>query len=111
MVNANGVTLYSMRTLFKNGLCRCRYKYMIYYAFCLAENTALLVVWGLNTDPETWYFYPGVAGHYLAFFLGLAFMVTYYGCFHPSGRITHSFTYFFFLFLNEKHFILPAMAN
>jgi len=63
---------------------RTRYKYMIYYAFCLAENTALLVVWGLNTDPETWYFYPGVAGHYLAFFLGLAFMVTYYGCFHPS---------------------------
>ena len=40
---------------------------------------------------ELWYFYPGILGHYLAFFAGVGFMVTYYYFFHPSGDVNKSF--------------------
>ena len=40
---------------------------------------------------EIWYFYPGIIGHYLAFAAGVAFMVTYYYFFHPSGDVNKSF--------------------
>jgi len=63
-----------------------RIKYVLYYGFCFAENTALIVLWFISParEPSRWYWYPGVAAHYLTFFLGLAFMLIYYGCFHPS---------------------------
>ena len=45
----------------------------------------------LQTDSASWYFYPGIIGHYLAFAAGVLFMVTYYYFFHPSGNINKSF--------------------
>jgi hypothetical protein len=33
----------------------------------------------------SWYYYPGIIGHYLAFFAGLFFMIVYYVYFHPTG--------------------------
>ena len=60
---------------------RTRYKYLIYYSFCFVENTALIIVWFLFSKHGTghgelyWYYYPGIVGHYLAFFGGVLFMV------------------------------------
>lgn len=70
---------------------RTRCKYLIYYMFCFCENTALISIWFLyanvNLRPGelNWYYYPGIVGHYLAFFGGIFFMVTYYTFFHPTG--------------------------
>merc|ERR1712038_1422050 len=47
---------------------KTRYKYLLYYTFCLVENTAMM-------------------GHYLAFLLGIMFMVVYYIWMHPTGGI------------------------
>ena len=84
-----------------------RYKYLFYYTFCLLENTILIGLWALHwhgfitygtysgldlqKDSASWYFYPGIVGHYLAFFAGIMFMVLYYYFFHPSGNINKSF--------------------
>jgi len=74
---------------------RTRYKYLVYYSFCFCENTALIAVWIMyaahHDSYQRWYFYPGIVGHYLAFFTGLAFMMIYYGFFHPSEIKRFSF--------------------
>ena len=68
---------------------RTRYKYLIYYGFSLAENTALVALWFASSDRDkSWYYYPGIVAHYVMFFVGLSFMALYYGCFHPTGRRT-----------------------
>lgn len=68
-----------------------RNKYILFYSFCFVENTCLITFWFLYANSnlgigEThWYWIPGMVGHYVMFFSGIFFMVTYYVCFHPSG--------------------------
>merc|ERR1719430_1142354 len=66
---------------------RTRYKYLLYYSFCLVENTAIICIWFLapSTSLANWYVFPAMVGHYLAFFAGIMFMVCYYLWFHPTG--------------------------
>ena len=64
---------------------RTRYKYLIFYTFCFCENSAMILIWFFYANSSIWYYYPGIIGHYLAFFAGLFFMVIYYLYFHPTG--------------------------
>lgn len=72
---------------------RTRYKYLIYYTICFVENTIFMVVWALyaedklnwRNEEHLWYYYPGIICHYILFFAGLVFMLTYYVTLHPSG--------------------------
>ena len=68
---------------------RTRYKYLLYYCFCLVENTAIIIIWFLSpgTSLTSWYVFPALLGHYLAFFAGIMFMICYYLWFHPTGGI------------------------
>ena len=40
---------------------RTRYKYLLYYSFCLLENTAIICIWFLapTTNRAAWYVFPG----------------------------------------------------
>ena len=70
---------------------------MFYYTVCFIENTVLIALWTLNwqgylaygieLSKDSWYFYPGIVGHYVAFLAGVFFMIIYYYFFHPSGNI------------------------
>lgn len=66
---------------------RTRYKYLLYYTFCLLENSAIIAIWFLSdkTNRTDWYVFPAMTGHYLAFFAGIFFMICYYLWFHPTG--------------------------
>ena len=68
---------------------RTRYKYLLYYTFSLVENTAIITIWFLSptTNLGSWYVFPAMVGHYLAFFSGIMFMVVYYIWMHPTGGI------------------------
>ena len=68
---------------------KTRYKYLLYYTFCLVENTAIITIWFLSptTKMGAWYVFPAMVGHYLAFLLGIMFMVVYYIWMHPTGGI------------------------
>lgn len=68
---------------------KTRYKYLLYYTFCLVENTAIITIWFLSptTKLGAWYVFPAMVGHYLAFILGIMFMVVYYIWMHPTGGI------------------------
>jgi len=69
---------------------KTRYKYLLYYTFCLVENTAIISIWFLSlssTNLGSWYVFPAMMGHYLAFFAGIMFMLCYYLWFHPTGGI------------------------
>jgi len=68
---------------------KTRYKYLLYYSFCLIENTAIIIIWFLSpsTSLTSWYVFPAMCGHYLAFFAGIMFMIFYYLWFHPTGGI------------------------
>ena len=68
---------------------KTRYKYLLYYTFCLVENTAIITIWFLSptTKMGAWYVFPAMVGHYLAFILGIMFMVVYYLWMHPTGGI------------------------
>lgn len=68
---------------------RTRYKYLLYYTFCLVENTAIITIWFLapSTSLGSWYVFPAMVGHYLAFCAGIMFMLCYYLWFHPTGGI------------------------
>merc|ERR1719270_684761 len=48
---------------------KTRYKYLLYYTFCLVENTAIITIWFLSptTNLGSWYVFPAMVGHYLAF--------------------------------------------
>jgi len=75
---------------------RTRYKYLLYYSFCLVENSAIICIWFLSpsTSLASWYVFPAMVGHYLAFFAGIMFMLCYYLWFHPTGGIEISFPHF-----------------
>jgi len=75
---------------------RTRYKYLLYYSFCLVENSAIICIWFLSpsTSLANWYVFPAMVGHYLAFFAGIMFMLCYYLWFHPTGGIEISFPHF-----------------
>lgn len=64
---------------------RTRYKYLMFYTFCFCENSAMILIWFFCANKSIWYYYPGIIGHYLAFFAGLFFMIIYYLYFHPTG--------------------------
>jgi len=68
---------------------KTRYKYLLYYTFCLVENTAIITIWFLSpsTNLGSWYVFPAMVGHYLAFFSGIMFMLVYYLWMHPTGGI------------------------
>jgi len=68
---------------------KTRYKYLLYYTFCLIENTAIITIWFVSpsTSLTSWYVFPAMVGHYLAFFAGIMFMICYYLWFHPTGGI------------------------
>jgi len=68
---------------------RTRYKYLLYYTFCFLENTAIIIIWFMSpsTNSTSWYVFPAMVGHYLAFFAGIMFMLCYYLWFHPTGGI------------------------
>ena len=69
---------------------KTRYKYLLYYTFCLVENTAIITIWFLSlssTNLGSWYVFPAMMGHYLTFFAGIMFMLCYYLWFHPTGGI------------------------
>jgi len=74
---------------------RTRYKYLLYYCFCLLENTAIICIWFMSptTILTSWYVFPAMVGHYLTFFAGIMFMLCYYLWFHPTG-IDISFPHF-----------------
>jgi len=73
---------------------RTRYKYLLYYTFCLIENSAIICIWFMSpsTVVTNWYVFPAMIGHYLSFFAGIMFMLCYYLWFHPTG-IEISFPY------------------
>jgi len=79
---------------------RTRFKYMLYYTFCLLENSAIIAIWFLSdkTNRTDWYVFPAMTGHYLAFFAGIFFMICYYLWFHPTGVEVP-----FFRPLKDKH--------
>jgi len=66
---------------------RTRYKYLLYYSFCLLENSAIICIWFMSptTILTNWYVFPAMVGHYLTFFAGIMFMICYYLWFHPTG--------------------------
>ncbi|XP_074598771.1 XK-related protein 6-like [Brevipalpus obovatus] len=64
-----------------------RYRYTIFYLFMFSENTLLMVLWYIKAPEDIWYRYPAIIGHYLSFFTGLLFMISYYLLLHPSGDI------------------------
>lgn len=53
-----------------------RYRYSLFYTFIFCENTLLMTMFYLHPDSiNCWYRLPAMIGHFVAFFLGLGFMV------------------------------------
>lgn len=56
-----------------------RYRYSLFYTFLFCENTLLMTMFYLHPDSiNCWYRLPAMIGHFVAFFLGLGFMVCIY---------------------------------
>lgn len=64
-----------------------RFKYSCYYAAVLLENGLMVGMWYSRADPKLWYHLPSLVGVSASFVAGLLFMLTYYGFFHPNGRL------------------------
>ena len=52
-----------------------RRRYAIYYSFMLFENIILMTLWYNQCDSNKWYREVAMAGYFVSFFTGLAFMV------------------------------------
>lgn len=56
-----------------------RYRYSFFYSFMFLENTLLMTLFFIHPDSiHSWYRLPAMIGHFLAFFLGIAFMVIFF---------------------------------
>jgi hypothetical protein len=64
-----------------------RYRYMIFYAFMLLENSILMFMFYSARSFKPLFARLVVFTHYIAFFTGLCVMVVYYLYFHPTGAI------------------------
>lgn len=57
-----------------------RYRYSLFYTLMFCENTLLMTMFFIHPDSiHCWYRLPAIIGHFVAFFLGLGFMVSFFG--------------------------------
>ncbi|CAG0880175.1 unnamed protein product [Darwinula stevensoni] len=64
-----------------------RRRYAAFYALAFAENAMLVAMWFASVlHARPWYAVPAFLGHFLAFALGIVFMLAYYLYFHPGDE-------------------------
>lgn len=86
-----------------------RWRYTIYYVTAFIENSILLVLFFLKTDSRFLFLdLAGISGHYVAFILGLTFMVSYF-LYHDTSLNLISPSFFisrrFFITLFTIHLV------
>lgn len=68
------------------------WKYLFFYLILAIENAIATTVWIVKPDDtlkETLYFQPVACINFVAFFIGIMFMIVYYKVFHPSTGCKH----------------------
>lgn len=65
-----------------------RYRYSIYYAIMFMENTIMMILWYIYVKPLPWFHLAAILIVFLSFFIGIFFMILYYLCLHPTGKIS-----------------------
>ncbi|XP_064483581.1 XK-related protein 4-like [Ornithodoros turicata] len=64
-----------------------RHRFAIFYVATFLENSILLSLFYVYSEPDIWYKLPAVLGATLSFGMGITFMVIYYLLLHPTGDI------------------------
>ncbi|XP_013775682.2 XK-related protein 4-like [Limulus polyphemus] len=66
-----------------------RLKYLAYYIIVFIENSLMIILWYLRTDPSVWYHLPALICVFLSFSLGITFMLLFYRFCHPETNIPY----------------------
>ncbi|XP_076308740.1 XK-related protein 4-like [Tachypleus tridentatus] len=64
-----------------------RLKYLTYYIIVFIENSSMIILWYLRTDPSLWYHLPALICVFVSFSLGITFMLLFYRFCHPETNI------------------------